>query len=362
MLTQVAFKNIKSLADLTLALEPLTVLVGPNGCGKSTVLDQIEKLCEMSRPEKEEYHSFGTAGRILKDFPFAIYHAYQQEGPMSWSGSRGGEQFEVQIENWNKPDWYLNARTSLKIDAKEKAITGKATQEDLAVFLLLLTTFSQKQLRLRLDANIIAEDHFVGESLEPDGRGLAALLAEFGLNEPEAYKQLQEDLRSVVPHFQRLVIRQNRRKSETEETITEFHIFLELEGAGRIPASMASEGTLLALGLLSAIHIRDLPDIVLIDDIDRGLHLSAQYKLIEAIRRIQLRRPELQVICTSHSPDLLDSFKPEEVRVMALTPGGHTRCRPLTDHPDFQKWKSMLRTGEFWATTGEDWVLEQQNG
>ncbi|MBK9370743.1 MAG: AAA family ATPase [Deltaproteobacteria bacterium] len=50
MLNQVHFENIKSLADVTIDLERLTVLVGPNGCGKSTVLDQVDRLCAFSRP------------------------------------------------------------------------------------------------------------------------------------------------------------------------------------------------------------------------------------------------------------------------------------------------------------------------
>lgn len=41
MLTRVQFSGIKSLLEVTIDLAPFTVLVGPNGCGKTTVLDQI---------------------------------------------------------------------------------------------------------------------------------------------------------------------------------------------------------------------------------------------------------------------------------------------------------------------------------
>jgi hypothetical protein len=56
---------------------------------------------------------------------------------------------------------------------------------------------------------------------------------------------------------------------------------------------------------------------------------------------------------------LLDLFKVDEVRVMALAPSRQTRVRPLSEHPDLEKWKFGTQTGELWASLGEDWVLEK---
>lgn len=38
MITQLHVKNYRSLTDITLELDPLTVLVGLNGSGKSTLV------------------------------------------------------------------------------------------------------------------------------------------------------------------------------------------------------------------------------------------------------------------------------------------------------------------------------------
>jgi hypothetical protein len=72
--------------------------------------------------------------------------------------------------------------------------------------------------------------------------------------------------------------------------------------------------------------------------------------------------PELQIVCTTHSPYLLDLFDPAEVRVLALDSERRTHARPLTEHPDFGKWKFGTQTGELWAALGEAWVTAEAAG
>jgi predicted ATPase len=137
------------------------------------------------------------------------------------------------------------------------------------------------------------------------------------------------------------------------------HRFALDMGPGRlVEADLLSEGTVLALGLLTALRRAESPRLVLMDDIDRALHSTAQVELVRCLRAIQKSRPELQIVCTSHSPDLLDQVSLEEVRVMALDKEGYARCGALSKHPESAQWRKMLRTGEFWASVGEDWILE----
>ena len=44
MLTSVRFQNRFALADVTIPFEPFTVLVGPNGSGKTTVLESLDAV------------------------------------------------------------------------------------------------------------------------------------------------------------------------------------------------------------------------------------------------------------------------------------------------------------------------------
>ncbi|WP_437766561.1 ATP-binding protein [Sorangium sp. So ce281] len=134
---------------------------------------------------------------------------------------------------------------------------------------------------------------------------------------------------------------------------------LDFKGAPDVPAPLASEGTLLVIGLLTALWMDPKPRLLLLDDIDKALHPRAQEELVAQIRRILDLSPELQVIATSHSPYLLDHFDAEDVLLTTLLPDGSTACAPLADHPDFDRWKNTTRPGEFWSFVGEDWVAQR---
>jgi predicted ATPase len=189
--------------------------------------------------------------------------------------------------------------------------------------------------------------------------------------------QVTSDLREVVPGVKRIrTLRErvtNRRTEKididgqpvwrpVDETLIGDQFAIEFDDGSEVPADLLSEGTVLALGLLTKLREPRRPRLFLLDDIDRGLHLHAQVKLVEALRALMALNPELQVVCTTHSPYLLDLFDPADVRVLALDAERRTHARPLTEHPDFDKWKFGTQTGELWAALGEAWVIAGATG
>src|SRR5690606_36889965 len=87
-----------------------------------------------------------------------------------------------------------------------------------------------------------------------------------------------------------------------------------------------------------------------------GLHIEAQAKLVEVLRQLPVMEKDLQIVCTTHSPYLLDRFAPEEVRVLGLDSNRFTEVRRLTEHPEFEQWKYGNQTGELWGAPGSSWV------
>jgi predicted ATPase len=205
-----------------------------------------------------------------------------------------------------------------------------------------------------------------------DGDGLASALAWMKGATEDEFAQLTADLRQVVPGVKRIRTLRERithRRMEkldidgqpvwrpVDESQIGDRFSIEFDDGAEVPADLLSEGTVLALGLLAKLREPGRPRLFLLDDIDRGLHLGAQVKLVQVLRKLMELDRELQIVCTTHSPYLLDLFEPAEVRVLALDAERRTHARPLTEHPDFGKWKFGTQTGELWAALGEDWVI-----
>ncbi len=134
-------------------------------------------------------------------------------------------------------------------------------------------------------------------------------------------------------------------------------LIFDMAGAKEIPAHSVSEGTLLALALLTLLWSPDCPNLVLLDDIEQGLHPKAQRELIGQIRQILAQRPGLQIVLTSHSPYIVDELEAEEVWLLATDAEGVAQAKRLSDHPDARRVLEVLTTGEFWSAEGEDWVV-----
>ncbi len=128
---------------------------------------------------------------------------------------------------------------------------------------------------------------------------------------------------------------------------------VKMRGVGWIPSDQLSEGTLLALGLLTILSRAEAPRLLLIDDVDRGLHPSAQRELITQLQEFASARTK--IVCTSHSPYVLDPLPVEAVRVVVSAPDtGATQVYELKDHPEWEKWSKTMTPADFWQYVGDE--------
>ena len=115
---------------------------------------------------------------------------------------------------------------------------------------------------------------------------------------------------------------------------------------------------MLMLGLLTVMLGPTRPRIVLLDDIEHGLHPLAQKQIVGVIGQVLQRFPDLQVLATTHSPYLLDYLRPDQIRLMTVGEEGFSVCGRLEDHPQYEKWKDEMAPGELWSLFGEKWLVQ----
>jgi predicted ATPase len=316
MIETLKLQNFKVLRDVDVKLRPLTVIVGPNGSGKTSILQALQLFT-------------GWSGRGFEGFKF---HSLLKAGPAS-----------IRCAGTTAQNKEFNAELSLELGID--SVGGPPP-------------FPRPAPILKLDVEKLAAPSHpknLNLNLPSDGEGLSSVLAGLHLEDIARFERVIGQLKAVVPGVEAVHVR----LASLAQDLAGYEVFFDIKGAPGIPASAVSDGTLLTLGLLTAIETHDSP-LVLIDDFERGLHPVAQADLVKQIRAIQEERPDLQIVATSHSPYLLDSFAAEEVLLTALDEDGYAVVKPLTDHPEYPRWKDFMETGEFWSTVGEGWVTRKQ--
>jgi predicted ATPase len=346
MIDEIWFHNFKALRDVRVKLEPFTVFVGPNGSGKTSILEGTALLAQSlalngftnvaDRPDFASLRSRGAENEVIlgcnvKPRPLRILAVEVKQAPshvVPWS-------IQVQIEiNPPSEDWRAIHQVEMH----------------------LRPTFSATFLQL--NASRLAEESYANEvqpQLSSDGQGLASVLAYLSMNRPEEFQALQAGLHSVIPSVKRLRLDRAKVNGHIGEKL-----LVDMENGATVSGHMASAGTLLVVGVLAAVYLSQSPSVLLLDDLDHGLHPKAQKDLILALRKLLAQRSDLQILATSHSPYLVDNFAPEEIRLTTLRDDGTVACASMMDHPNFSKWKDAMSPGEFWSYVGENWITRNE--
>lgn len=356
MLTEVRFDNYKALASAIVPLSRLTVLVGANGAGKSTALEGIETVALASRDDE-------GAARVSR-LPGADRLATGGRGDVVLTGryQQDGAVFEASLlvqASAHRRLTLAHVRASGAPHGQSADLSDAAQTQDL--FRKQSSCAHHRNIRrFQLSVPALRAPSLQKESrprMGDDGAGLGTVLASLLKADRDAFAALEADLTRVVPQVRRVAV--ESAKTESSSVYGDLAA-VDIRDIGRITAPDLSEGTLLTLALLAELHSPQAPGILLLDDIDRGLHPRAQKDLLGCLRRLMEVRPELQIVATSHSPYLLDGLEPEEVVVLALDDRSRAHARSLAEHPDRVRLQGLLGTGEFWASVGEDWVVEEK--
>jgi len=346
MISRISIRNFKCLRDVHVGLERFTVFVGPNASGKSSILQALDYLCRTFQIDRPEQIDGDLLQSLSRGADPMIELAAESNGrayrycPRNSSTPR--PQRRTPHEKWDR-----NGRgfASSLIESDWK-YWGQEPPRKSPLPLSVLLHLEASKLVL---PNPARDDSTV---MSADGTGLHSALASMALNDPDSWQSLQENIRRIIPTIRRL--RHTPSKPNQHPAL-----LFDTVGADSLPAHQVSEGTLLVLGLLAAVHATGRPSLMLLDDLDRGLHPKAQKELIMLLRGLLNTHPDLQIVATTHSPYMLDCMETNEVRMTFLGDDGATVCAALTSHPEFPKWKDEMTPGEMWSLFGEKWLVKQ---
>lgn len=327
MIESVEFHNLKALRNTTLPLGRFTLIVGPNGSGKSTALWALLATGSMNLLE---FKKIATAG-------LSADNSTTVEVVLHWGGAFAGT--------------LTNARWSPSGANRAHMSSKRGVPPDVAKLLSDELNNILSEIRIySFDAPSIAAP----TSLEPNARlctnggNLAGVLDQLRDREPERFDALNEEMGRWLPEFERILF-------DTPSGGQRSFLLRTREGHYKIPASELSQGTLIALAILTLAYIPDPPPIVCLEEPDRGMHPRLLREVRDAIYRLSYpenygeKRDPVQVIATTHSPYLLDLFRdhPEEV-VIADKVGQDVKFERLSDRDDLDEILGEAQLGDAW--------------
>lgn len=367
LLTRVVLRNYKSIAACDVSPAQLSFLVGPNGSGKSNFLDALRFVADSLWSSMD--HALRDRGGINEvrrrssghPTNFGIHVGFNladSRGQYAFTvGAKKQGGYEIQREECvvsreNRNDYYRveqgrvvkSTLASPPVAAADRLYLVNVSGVD--AFRPVYDALSDTGFyNLNPDAIRDLQPPDPGDLLLRDGSNVASVLSNLAVHSPDFKTRIDEYLGKVVPGITKV----SPRLIGPRETL---EFLQEVRGAKhpwRFLASNMSDGTLRAFAVLLALfqgagNGGSAPRLVGIEEPEIALHPAAAGVLVDALRDAT---EHVQVLVTSHSPDLLDNHDiPDESILAVVAEHGETKVGFLDE-----VGRSVLRDRLF--TAGE---------
>ena len=367
-------KHYRSLYDATMEFDDLSLFIGANAAGKSTILDALRFLHEGSRKRDFRGPVF-TRGGFLNlawkgepaqqiDLSVRVGNEGSRYDSYEWSVGivKEGHEFHVEervtgmsssspptilLEANKGEGWWWSGegeRVALKQAPAACALAAAAADasfpaRDVAEFVSRWGFFDPNPFLLRRDWSGLDSDKF-----DPYGRNLGETLYTLHRSSPEVLKKIVAATQSVVGL---------PAKIETRESEDRFY-FVQHEPGLRFQVHQmgVSSGTLRMLALMTALFAEPETKLIGIEEPENYLHPTALSDFVEYLRT---SRGQAQCLLTTHSPLLLDFLNdPAAVRVVQHRKDKGTTVLKQENPDGVQRAleESGFGLGQFYETKG----------
>lgn len=338
MIKQLWAKNYRSLADITVDFEPLTVLVGHNGSGKSNIVDALWFVSDAVQ--------IGLNNAILKrGGPYALYRWSTEEQPYDieigltidtdeWHGrysftlgSDSKNEYGIKQEicfihdKVEKQEYRFEAKEGTWLERPHDLIP--AIQKHALVLPLIAEVKPYKKLHdfltaisfYNIDPNVLVQPQKPATPypLARTGKNITSTLWEMEQAQSPRLKRLRHAIRSVIPD----VVDFQVHKTGGYRVLQLIHDMRQ-QGLATFDLIQESDGTLRLFGILVTLYQDNLPVLSVLEEPELYIHPGTLGPLWD---QIDIAAERGQFLITTHSPDLLDFCLADQIRVVEKVNG-----------------------------------------
>ena len=379
MIKQFHVKNYKALRDVTLPLKPIHVLIGPNDSGKTSILEAIAALCRsVDFPLNQILPSVPKAPDLLWDTHGDMVAAFTANiddsvvvgeygvacvmGQGAVAVARDGEFWQYQ-DGQRLHISQVGAHVTTVYSAYRTNLppANVALAKKLHDALSGVAFFRWNPRMLKLPV-VLDSSHRL--SMDSSGFGLAQCLDDILGLDRDRFRKLETKFCEIFPEIKSVQLVSERaylwpqaNQADDLPHATEASgksIYFQLQNGKSIRAAQASDGLLLVLAYLTLLHLPDPPRVILVEEPENGIHPKRLGEIINILRQLIEGQNRTQILMTTHSPYLLDLFKPEEVTLCKKEPDGSVSVHPLGLLPDVKKQLEVFNLGEIWTAEGDE--------
>ena len=322
----ISIKNFRGLDRFKISrLGRVNLLVGKNNTGKTTVLEAL-RLASSPDPRVRIYDLLTSR----HEYDFAIRRdeigwkrrdkvGYPESPSLAFESLfygrppfRNGESFEIDTKGEDQHLsveflWLKQERTSddagiryipADFDFDPEALPGFAIHQDDNRILFPFDRFSRVMMRRRLATDIDSNVAYLSSAgLQPEEIG--RIWDGIALTDDE--DDVIDALRVISPNIEKLVMVQSPEARGERMLMAKLNQF-----RSPMPFKSLGEGVTHLLDIVLSM-IKAKNGLVLIDEIENGIHYSVQKDLWDLVFKLS-KKMDSQIFCTTHSWDCIEGF------------------------------------------------------
>ena len=358
----IRIRGFRSLADVKVTdLPPVAVLIGANGSGKSNVMrffQMVGWMLRSSRPGDFVQMQGGADDQLFQgrrrtpqmeaelrlatepghnDYRFVLAHAHPDRFIFLEEAYRFSNRAKPTLADWQ---YIGSGHAEAGIVAAARA-PASPQQKTASVVINLLRNCVTYQFHDTSDESRFKQSWDVTDNgfLRGHGGNLAAVLHRLQNEESDRFQLICRHVGRILPGFDRFVLEERYGKVSLRWSIR--------HSDKTFGAHLTSDGSLrfFALATLLNLPLEMLPDVILLDEPELGLHPTAVDLVAEMVKAVGRAR---QVIVATQSPLFVDAFGLDQVIVVDLDQGA-TVLRQLVP-AQYAEWLEQDRSpGRLWT-------------